>query len=110
MRWCLSILPCLLILLVLGAEWCTSPGAIMVKDPSHLACLLDDDNTENETEAKDGIPRDEYSGLDLEMNFAGLFVMSQCAKTEMVLSLEGTAVPKLLMGVRRHRWLCRESC
>ncbi|WP_395749755.1 hypothetical protein [Prosthecobacter sp.] len=108
MRWCLSIIPCLLILLVLGAEWCTAPGAVIVKDPSHLACLLDDDSSED-TEVKDGFSREDL-GFDLDIDFTGLFVMIQCAKTELVLSLEGTEVPKLLTGVRRHRWLCRESC
>jgi hypothetical protein len=110
MRWCLSILPCILILLTLGMELCTSLGPVLVKDPSHLVCILDDDNSEAESELKDGTEReDSFLYLD-GWNFSGLFVITRFAKTEAVMSLEDTEVLKLTSGVRRHRWLCRESC
>jgi hypothetical protein len=108
MRRCLSILPCILILLSLGMELCTSPGAGLVKDPSHQVCVLDDDDAESEL--KHGVLReDSWQDLDA-LNLTGLFVITRFAKTELVLSLEGTEVSKLTSGVRRHRWLCRESC
>ncbi|MDB6007052.1 MAG: hypothetical protein JWR15_4039 [Prosthecobacter sp.] len=108
MRWYLKILPCLLILLTLGAELCTTPGVALVKGPSHLVCLLDDDDAESELQ--DGLQRQD-SWLDLDsLNLTGLFTMTRSAKTVVVLSLEETEVLELTSGVRRHRWLCRECC
>lgn len=108
MRWCLSILPCIFILLTLGVELCTSPGVALVKDPSHLVCVLDDDTAESEL--KDDVVSEDLC-LDLDgLNLTGLYEVIRFVKTGLVLSLEETEAAKLALGVRRHRWLCRESC
>lgn len=107
MRWCLSILPCILLLFALGMELCVSPGGVLPKDQPHSVFLDDDDA---ESELKDVMQR-EATYLDLGcLDFTGLFVITRFAKPVLVLSLEETEVVKLTSGVRRHRWLCRECC
>jgi len=105
MRWYLYI-PSILVLLTLGMELCSMHDAPVVKDPSHLACVLDDDDAE----VKQGAVR-EPSFIECDsFILAGLNFMAQCQKTDLVLSLEEAATLKVCSGVRLHRWLCRECC
>lgn len=105
MRWYLYI-PTFLVLLTLGVELCSSHGASDVKDPSHHACVLDDDDAE----VKQGVERENsYTDCDPFIS-AGLNLTTQCLKTDLVLSLEGAEILRVYSGVRRHRWLCRECC
>ena len=105
MRWYLYI-PSILVLLTLGMELCSMHGAPVVKDPSHLACVLDDDDAE----LKQSAVREPSFTECTPFIAAGLNLMDQCHKTDLVLSLEGAAILQVCSGVRRHRWLCRECC
>lgn len=105
MRWCLYI-PSILILLTLGAELCSSHGVEVVKDPSHLACIMDCDDGE----LKHGMQREKsFTECDL-LSLAGQQVGAQLLKTDLIWPLEGAEILKIHSGIRRHRWLCRECC
>lgn len=104
MRWYLYI-PSIIVLLTLGVELCSSHAASEAKDPSHLALILDDD-----AELKQDVEREISFTECAPLILAGLNLMAQCQKTDLVLSLEEAATLKVCPGVRRHRWLCRECC
>jgi hypothetical protein len=105
MRWYLYI-PSILVLLALGVELGALHGDSVVKVPSNLACVLDDDDAE----LKPCVLREtSFTECD-PFIFAGLNLMAQGHKTDLVLSLEGAAIIPVCSGVRRHRWLCRECC
>ena len=105
MRWCIFI-PSILILLMLGVELCSGPGFEVVKDPSHLVCVLDGDDAE----MKQGVLRAHLLTECDPFMRGGLHVLVRWEKTDLILSLEGAGISKVRSGVRRHRWLCRESC
>ncbi len=105
MRWCLYI-PSILILLTLGVELCSEYGSGVVKDPSRLVCVLDDDDAE----LKQGGLR-EHSLVECDpLNHAGLHVLIRWVKTDLISLLKKAEIPEMCQGVRRHRWLCRECC
>lgn len=106
MRWCLYILS-FLFLLTFGVELCSlSSGSAAVKGPSHLACVLDDDDVE----LKLGGLRDHLCTDCDAVSLAGQHVMSRWVKLELTFALEGAELSRMHPGVRRHRWLCRECC
>ena len=105
MRWCLYI-PFILILLTLGVELCSAHGVVVVKDPSHSACVLDD----HDEELKACGPREGSLVADAPLFLAGQQVSTWLVKTSLILPLKEAEMPKLRVGVRRHRWLCRERC
>lgn len=104
MRWFLYI-PSILVLLTLGVELCSAHSVSEVKDPSHLALVLDDD-----AELKQGLER-ENSFTDFDpFILAGLNLMTQCLMADLVLPPQRAAIIPVCSGVRLHRWLCRECC
>ena len=105
MRWFLYI-PSILVLLTLGLELCSMHDAPVVKEPSHLSCVLDDDDGELKHSAVREPTFTECSPFIL----AGLNLVTQSLKSDFVLSLEEAAILKVCSGVRLHRWLCRECC
>lgn len=105
MRWFLYI-PSILVLLTLGVELCSMHDAPVEKEPSHLACVLDDDDAELKPCAVREPSFTECNPFIL----AGLNLVAQSLKSDFVLSLEGAAIVKVCSGVRRHRWLCKECC
>lgn len=80
--------------------------AQLVKGPSHLSCVLDDDDGE----LKHSAVREPSFTQCSPFILAGLNLTAQGQKTGLVLSLEGAAILEVCSGVRRHRWLCRECC
>lgn len=110
MRCPLFVLPTilLLLLLLLGAQLGTSPGVALEKGVSHWVCVLDDDDVKSEL--KHALPR-EIPCMDLGgLSAIVPHLMIRFPKTNLVLSLQSAAEVNLILGVRRHRWLCRESC
>ena len=105
MRWCLYI-PSILILLTLGVELCSAYGSGVVKDPSRLVCVLDDDDAELK---QGGLREHAFTEFD-SFNQVGQHVLIRWVKTDLILSLEEAETLKVCSGVRRHRWLCRECC
>jgi hypothetical protein len=105
MRWCLYI-PSILILLTLGVELCSSHGVAVVKDPSHMAWVLDDNNEDlkscgpQESSFADGAP----------LFLAGQQVNIWLMTTGLILPLKEAEIQQIRVGVRRHRWLCLERC
>lgn len=106
MRWCLYI-PSIIFLLTFGVELCaSSPGSAAVKDPSRLACVLDGDDAE----LKLGALREfAFTECD-EGSLAWHSLMNGWLKESLILPLREAEVWKIHMGIRRHRWLCRERC
>ena len=105
MRWCLYI-PSILILLTLGVELCSGYGSGVVKDPSRLVCVLDDDDAELK---QGGLREPSFTDCGL-LSQAGQHVLIRWVKTDLILSLAGAEILEVCSGVRRHRWLCRECC
>lgn len=105
MRWLLYI-PSILILLTLGVELCSSHAASDAKTPSHLALVLDDDDAE----VKQMLDRENSFTECDSFILAGVNLMTQCLKTDLVLPPDRAAVVQVCPGVRLHRWLCRECC
>ena len=105
MRWYLYI-PSILILLTLGVELCSANASGVVKDPSHLVCVLDDDDAEVK---QSGLREPSFTDSGL-LSQPGQHVLIRWVKTDLILSLEAAEILKVCSGVRRHRWLCRECC
>lgn len=108
MRHCLSILPAIVILLTLGMELRASPGVAGVKDPSHWVCVLDDDDAKSEI--KPGVHRVDMGMYLDDLIGTGSHMIICLAKIDHFLSFMQTEAGTPALGVRRHRWLCRESC
>ncbi len=106
MRWSLYIISFLFVL-TFGVELCSlSSGSAVVKDASHLACVLDDDDAE----LKLGGLRD-FSLTECDAwSLIGQHVMFRWVKADLSFSLEEAEILEVHPGVRRHRWLCRERC
>ena len=103
MRWCLYI-PSLLILLTFGVELC---GVVVAKDPAHLACVFDDDDAA----LKACGLRENYSCTECDPLFlVGQQVGIRWVTPELNALCKGDEIHQIQVGVRRHRWLCRECC
>ena len=105
MRWCLYI-SSILILLTLSMELCCWNGSALVKDASHLACVLDDDDAELKHDVLGG---DSCTECDL-LTLAGWHGVVRLVNTDLISTLKGAEIWKIHAGIRRHRWLCRECC
>jgi len=105
MRWCLYI-SSILILLTLGVELCSSHGVAWAKDTAHLACVLDDGADEIKQCGQRG---PSFTECDL-LFLAGQQMITWVVTTDLILPLKEAEIPKIRVGVRRHRWLCRERC
>lgn len=105
MRWCLHILS-IFLLLTFGVELCSAYGCGVVKDPSRLVCVLDDDDAELK---QGGLREHSFTECD-PLSLTGQNMMVRWIKADLSLSLTGAEILKTHFGVRRHRWLCRECC
>jgi len=105
MRWCFYI-SSILILLTLGVELCSMHGVVVVKDPSCMACVLDD----HDEDLKACGPREGSWVADAPLYLAGQQLSVWLVTTGLILPLKEAEIPKIWAGVRRHRWLCRERC
>jgi len=105
MRWCLLI-STLLILLTLGMEQCCWCAAAGVKDASHLACVLDDDEAQLK---QDLAHENDLSECPPPAMLARQGVI-RLAHADLVVPRKGAETWGIHLGIRRHRWLCRERC
>jgi hypothetical protein len=94
------------LLLTLSVELCTSSGAMLLKDPAHVLYAFDDDDGEMNEDLERGHSLMECTFL--ELNWVRELI--RCVKTDLILAFERTEIFEAGSGVRRHRWLCRESC
>ena len=105
MRWCLYILS-ILILLTLVVELCSSHGVAVVKVPSHFAWVMDD----NDEDLKSCEPQESSFAEGAPLFQAGQQVNIWLMTTGLIFPFKEAEIPKIRVGVRRHRWLCRERC
>ncbi len=94
------------LLLMLSVELCTSSGAVMLKDPAHVLYAMDDDDAGLKEDLEREHSLTEYTLF--EPTWMSELVRS--VKTDLILAFEETEILVAGSGVRRHRWLCRESC
>ena len=83
-----------------------SSGSAVLKDTSHLSCVLDDDDVE----LKLSLLRDFILTECDAWSLFGPHVMFSWMKTQLSFSLEEAEPLAVRPGVRLHRWLCRECC
>jgi len=102
MRWCLYI-PSLLILLTFGVELC---GVAVAKDTARLACVFEDDDADLK---QCGLRENSCTECD-PLFLGGQQVVVRRVRTELIALRKGDEMPQIQVGVRRHRWLCRECC